>query len=95
MEESEGDLRPASWSFSSGQSMHCIDRAGTDRAGSVHQVFIVQGPCMECSFVVAGTVQGPCIDCPELNDQLPLRPNCLLLTRTSVFSGVHQITGSI
>ena len=54
----------------------CIDTrqgrecAGTDRAGSVHQVFIVQGPCMECSFVVAWTVQGPCIDCPELNDQL-------------------------
>ena len=48
----------------------CRECAGTDRAGTVHQVFIVQGPCMECSFVVAWTVQGPCIDCPELNDQL-------------------------
>ena len=48
----------------------CRECAGTDRAGSVHLVFIVQGPCMECSFVVAWTVQGPCIDCPELNDQL-------------------------
>ena len=59
--------------------------AGTDRARTVHQVFIVQGPCrdrawsvllllhgpcMECSFVVAWTVQGPCIDCPDLNVQL-------------------------
>ena len=25
----------------------CIDRAGTDRAGSVHRVFIVQGPCRD------------------------------------------------
>ena len=33
-------------------------------------MFIVQGPCMECSFVVAWTVQGPCMNCPELNDQL-------------------------
>ena len=50
----------------------CRECAGTDRAGSVHQVFIVQGPCMECYFVVAWTVQGPCIDCPELNDQLAM-----------------------
>ena len=40
----------------------CRECAGADRAGSVHQVFIVQcagtvqGPCMECSFVVAWTV---------------------------------------
>ena len=60
----------------------CRECAGTDRAGSVHRLFIVQGPCRDragtvhrvffcCCMDRAGTVQGPCIDCPELNDQLP------------------------
>ena len=43
---------------------------GRDRASSVHCAGTVQGPCIECSFVVPWTVQGRCLDCPELNDQL-------------------------
>ena len=55
--------------------------AGTDRAGTVHQVFIVhcagtvQGPCMDSAWSVLLLLQGPCIDCPELNDQLTNIPS--------------------
>ena len=47
-----------------------VGRLAPDSLCTVHCAGTVQGPCMECSFVVAWTVQGPCIDCPELNDQL-------------------------
>ena len=79
----------------------CIDCAGTDRAGSVHQVFIVQGPCMECSFVGAWTVQGPCIDCPELNDQLAentlegkIHVNCEYRITDLYFNDNQDLVGS-
>ena len=73
----------------------CRECAGTDRAGSVHQVFIVQGPCMECSFVVAWTVQGPCIDCPELNDQLPVFSPILKIYNKSVNHGDCFLAGNL
>ena len=46
----------------------CRECAGTDRAGTV------QGPCIECSFVVAWTVQGltvqgVCIKCSLCRDR--------------------------
>ena len=40
----------------------CRDRAGTDRAGSVHQVFIVQGPCRDRAWSVLLLLHGPCRD---------------------------------
>ena len=40
----------------------CIDRAGTDRAGSVHQVFIVQGPRRDRAWSVLLLLYGPCRD---------------------------------
>ena len=48
--------------------------AGTDRAGTVHQVFIVQVPCRDRAWSVL-LLQGPCIDCPELNNQLTNIPS--------------------
>ena len=40
-------------------SVHC---AGTDRAGSVHQVFIVQGPCRDRAGTVHGVFFCCCMD---------------------------------
>ena len=40
-------------------SVHC---AGTDRVGTVHQVFIVQGPCRDRAWSVLLLLHGPCRD---------------------------------
>ena len=40
----------------------CRECAGTDRAGTVHQVFIVQGPCRDRAWSVLLLLHGPCRD---------------------------------